>query len=80
MKKFVKSLATVALLAGVTLGATACNTVDEKARADAAAALSTAQQASAQAQQAAAAAQQAAAAAQAAADKVERIFNRSLRK
>lgn len=73
MNKFVKSFATVALLAGVSLGAAACNTVDEKARADAAAALSTAQQASA-------AAQQAAAAAQAAADKVERLYNKHMRK
>ena len=73
MNKIVKSFATVALLAGVSLGAAACNTVDEKARADAAAALSTAQQASA-------AAQQAAAAAQAAADKVERLYNKHMRK
>ena len=73
MNKFVKSFATVALLAGVSLGAVACNTVDEKARADAAAALSTAQQDSA-------AAQQAAAAAQAAADKVERLYNKHMRK
>ena len=80
MHKFVKSLATVALLAGVTLGATACNTVDEAARQQAASALQTAQAAQAAAQQAAASAQAAAASAQAAADKVERIFNKSLRK
>jgi len=80
MMKFTKSITTIALLAAVTLGATACNTVDEQARQQAANALQTAQQASASAQQAAASAQQAAAAAQAAADKVERIFNRSLRK
>ena len=73
MNKIVKSFATVALLAGVSLGAAACNTVDEKARADAAQALTVAQQASA-------AAQQAAAAAQAAADKVERLYNKHMRK
>ncbi|MEI7608909.1 MAG: hypothetical protein WCJ64_16140 [Rhodospirillaceae bacterium] len=65
MKTIVKTLATVALIAG--LGA--CTGVDEKARADAAAALS-----------ASAAAQQAAAAAQASAEKVERLFNKHLRK
>ena len=69
MNKVVKSFAIVALLAGVS----ACNTVDQQAR-------DTANQALQTAQQAAASAQAAAAAAQAAADKVERIFNRSLRK
>jgi membrane protease subunit (stomatin/prohibitin family) len=69
MNKIAKTLATVALLAGVA----ACTGVDEKARADAAQALTTAQQA-------AAAAQQAAAAAQAAADKVERLYNKHLHK
>jgi Tfp pilus assembly protein PilN len=80
MKKFAKSLATVAVLAVVTLGASACNTTDEQARQQAAAALQAAQSAQASAQQAAASAQAAAASAQAAADKVERIFNTSLRK
>ncbi len=73
MNKIVKSFATVALLAGVSLGAAACNTVDQQARDSAAAAM-------ARADQAAAAAQQAAAAAQAAADKVERLYNKHMRK
>ncbi|MEI8393715.1 MAG: hypothetical protein WCF85_03195 [Rhodospirillaceae bacterium] len=74
MKKFAQSLAAVALVVGLA----AC--ADDQARQQAAQAMQTAQAAQVAAQQAAASAQQAAASAQAAADKVERIFNRSLRK
>lgn len=72
MKKFLASM----LVVSAALTASACSTADEQARAQAAEALAAAQRA----ERAAGEAQQAAASAQAAAERVERVFQTSLRK
>ncbi len=74
------SFAMVVVVAAATAG---CSTVDEQARADAAAALAAAErasQAAMRAEQAALQAQDAAAQAQVSAERIERIYQRGLRK